>query len=137
MVRVWGASVMTERMSAARFRELKAGKASKYGAVRTEGPSPGGVRLFDSKKEARLARELEAERSIGGILDWIPQPSFEIGRDEKGRAVRYRADALVILSLNDDGSFVGRLVDAKGKDTQTSRTKRAVLRSRHLNVEIF
>lgn len=128
---------MTTRLTAAEFKKLKAGKPGKYSAVRTVGPSPGGARLFDSKKEARLARELEAERSIGGILDWIPQPSFEIGRDEKGRAVRYRADALVILSVNsEDGSFVGKLVDAKGIDTPNSRTKRAVLRSRHLNVEI-
>lgn len=138
MVRVWGASVMTERMSAARFRQLKAGKASKYGAVRTEGPSPSGQRVYASKAEARMARELEAERSIGGLHSWVPQVSLPMGTDEKGRTVRYMADALVVLEVRDDGSFVGMLLDKKGVDTPTSRAKRAALRALYgLSVELL
>jgi hypothetical protein len=112
--------------------------SNKYGAQRTSGRGPTGVmRLYDSKKEARGAIEMNAEKSAGLILDWVPQPGFEIGRDENGKAVRYRADALAILEVYEDGTFRGRLVDYKGKDTEASRAKRAALRARHLNVVIL
>ncbi len=104
--------------------------ANKYRAIRTEGLGPNGERrTYDSRKEARAARELNAEQSAGLIVSWVPQVSLPMGKDEKGRDVRYRADALAILQVNPDGTFVGRFVDVKGRDTSTSRAKRAALRA--------
>lgn len=112
--------------------------ASKYRNKKTTGRGPvGELRLYDSKKEAMGAIEMNSEKSAGLILDWVPQPGFEIGRAEDGTAVRYRADALAILEVYPDGTFRGRLVDYKGKDTEASRAKRAALRARHLNVIVL
>jgi hypothetical protein len=117
---------------------VKGWSATKYGNKRTSAPGPtGALRLYDSKREARGAIELNCEKQAGLIVDWVPQPGFETGRDENGRAVRYRADALAILEVFEDGTFRGRLVDFKGKDTQASRAKRAALRARHLNVVLL
>jgi hypothetical protein len=117
---------------------MKGWTGTKYRNKRTPAPDPtGALRLYDSKKEARIAMEMNAEKTAGLILDWIPQPGFEMGRDEQGRAVRYRADALAILEVYPDGTFRGRLVDVKGRDTQASRAKRAALRARHLNVIVL
>ena len=110
-------------------------KPNKYRAQRTVGP---GGRTYDSKAEARMAQRLEEERQAGGIVAWVPQVSLPCGRDENGRNVRYRADALVALEVRPDGSFVGRLLDRKGIDTPTSRTKRAALRSLYgLDVQVI
>lgn len=104
--------------------------SNKYRAVRTEGIGPNGERrVYDSKAEARFARELNSERSAGLIVSWVPQVSFPLGPDEKGRDVRYRADALVILEVRPDGTFLGRFADKKGRDTPNSRTKRAACRA--------
>jgi hypothetical protein len=103
----------------------KAKGPNKFRAVRTVGP---GGRVFDSRAEARMAQRLEEERQAGGIVSWVPQVSLPCGVDEKGRDVRYRADALVVLEVYPDGSFRGRLVDRKGMDTPASRAKRAALR---------
>jgi hypothetical protein len=117
---------------------VKSWAASKYRNKRTEAPGPvGETRSYASKKEARVAMEMNAEKSAGLILDWIPQPSFSVGKDEAGKDVRYRADALAILEEFPDGTFRGRLVDVKGLDTQASRAKRAALRARHLNVVLL
>lgn len=98
---------------------------NKFKAKRTVGP---GGRIYDSKAEARMAQRLEEERQAGGIVSWVPQVSLPCGVDENGRDVRYRADALVVLEVRPDGSFVGKLLDRKGMDTPNSRTKRAALR---------
>lgn len=106
--------------------------SNKYGAVRTEGLGPNGERrIYDSRKEERTARELNAEMSAGLIVSWVPQVSMPCGVAENGRDVRYRADALAILQVNADGTFVGRFVDVKGRDTPASRAKRAALRQLH------
>lgn len=131
---------MTERMSAAAFLAAKTrgGKASKYNAVRTQGPSPLGPRTYDSKAEMLMGLTLENERKSGGCVSWIPQPSMPCGVDENGRDVRYRADALVILSVNDDNTFVGKFIDRKGIETPTSRAKRAAVKAIYgLSVEIL
>lgn len=112
---------------------------SKYGAIRTEGIGPNGERrVFDSRKEARAAREMNAEMSAGLIVSWVPQVSIPCGIAENGRRIRYRADALAILQVNPDGTFVGRLVDVKGRDTPASRAKRGALRQLHqLDVQVI
>jgi hypothetical protein len=105
-------------------------RRNKFNAIRTEGAGPNGERrTYDSRKEARAARELNAEMSAGLIASWVPQVSLPMGKDEAGRDVRYRADALAVLQVNPDGTFVGRFVDVKGRDTSTSRAKRAALRA--------
>lgn len=110
--------------------DVCAPRKSKYSAVRTEGiDGSGSRRVFDSKLEARTARELNAEQSAGLIVSWVPQPSLPMGVAENGRRIRYRADALAILDVRPDGTFVGRFVDVKGKDTEASRAKRGALRS--------
>jgi hypothetical protein len=129
---------MTERMSAARYLAAKAGKRSKYNAVRTVGPSPLGDRTFDSRAEALMARRLEEERHSGGCISWAPQVSIPCGVDDAGQFVRYRADALVILEVRSDGTFVGKLLDKKGLDTPTSRAKRSAVKAIYgLSVEIL
>lgn len=102
---------------------------NKFGAIRTEGLGPNGERrIFDSRKEERTARELNAEMSAGLIVSWVPQVSMPCGVAENGRDIRYRADALAILQVNADGAFVGRFVDVKGRDTPASRAKRGAIR---------
>lgn len=129
---------MTDRLTAAEFRALEAGKPGKYRAVRTVGPSPMGQRSYDSKAECAMARRLEEERHSGGCVSWAPQVSIPCGVDEAGLDVRYRADALVILEVRPDGTFVGKLLDRKGMDTPASRAKRAALRAIYgLSVEIL
>jgi hypothetical protein len=116
----------------------KAALPNKYRAVRTEGPSPLGPRTYDSKAEAGMARTLEDERHSGGCVSWVPQVSVPCGVDAKGRDARYRADALVILEVRPDGSFVGRLLDRKGVDTPASKAKRAAVKALYgLEVEIL
>lgn len=119
--------------------DVCAPRKSKYGAIRTEGIGPNGERrVFDSRKEARAAREMNAEMSAGLIVSWVPQPSIPYGRREDGREARYRADALAVLQVNPDGTFVGRFVDVKGKDTEASRAKRDAIRQMYgLDVKVI
>lgn len=110
----------------------------KYGNAKTVAPGPTGApRRYDSKAEARWAGGLNLRRAAGEIAAWVPQVSLEAGIDEQGRAVRYVADALVVLELRDDGTFVGRFADRKGMDTPAGRAKRAALRSLYgIDVEV-
>jgi hypothetical protein len=118
--------------------------ANKFGAVRTVAPASwGGERWADSKTGASLSRTMMAQRQAGAILDFFEEVSIPIGVTEKGRIVRYRADAMVILGYVDDPNggepaMVIKLYDAKrgDMDTPTSKAKRAALRNRGLNVEV-
>jgi hypothetical protein len=111
---------------------------NKYHARLTLGIGPTGApRTYQSKAEATWAVGLNRRQAAGEIRAWVPQVSLETGIDEKGHAVRYVADALIVLELREDGSFLGRLADRKGMDTPLSRAKRAALRSLYgLNVEV-
>jgi hypothetical protein len=111
----------------------------KYRNVPTAGLDVAGASVrYDSRKEARVATEMNSEVSDGLIRSWVRQVSLPIGVDENDREVRIRIDALAVLEVNADGTFLGRFVDAKGKDTPNSRTKRAVLRERYgLDVKVF
>lgn len=113
---------------------------NKYGAIRTEGPDPaGGTRLYDSGAGAALARALDLECKAGLIEDFFPEVSIPIGTNELGRPVRYRADAMVLGGVTEDGWLKVKFLDAKrgGHDTRTSLAKRAALRQRGLNTEIY
>jgi hypothetical protein len=118
-------------------------RRSKYGAVRSQGPAgDGGTRQYDSRTGARLALLLTGMQQRGEIKAWAEEVSLPIGRDEQGRMVRYRADALVVLDIvpGADGQpvMLVRLLDAKcgSHDTRLSRAKRAALRARGFPVEI-
>jgi hypothetical protein len=116
---------------------------SKFGAVRTEAPaSYGGTRTADSKTGAALAQALALQQQLGQIKGWAEEVSIPVGPDEKGRIVRYRADALVVvdhITLPDGApAMIVRLLDAKRgvHDTDLSRAKRAALRQRGIEVQV-
>lgn len=114
-------------------------KRHKYGAVRTEGPDPaGGRRMYDSKASAALAEHLEMLKRSGQVDAYFVEPSVEVGTREDGKRVRYRPDAMS-LAATAGGEVVVRFFDAKrGRmDTRTSIAKRAALRARGLNVELW
>lgn len=99
-------------------------------AKKTQGLGPTGApRLYDSRAEAIWASTLNARMAHGQIRTWIPQVSLECGIGDSGLPTRLVADALIILELRPDGSFVGRFADRKGVDTEKARAKRCALRS--------
>ena len=100
-------------------------RKTKHGNERTRGVDG---RTYDSRLEARRMNALALQKAAGDIVAAIPQVSLPCGEAENGRAVRYRADALVIRELLDDGWFIGRFEDPKGHDTERSRAKRAAIR---------
>lgn len=102
----------------------------KYSAVATDGPDgSGGQRRYQSKKGARLAQRLEAERLAGGIVAWVPEVSLPVGTLGT-RAIRHIVDALVVLDVRADGSFVGRFCEAKGFRVREGERKRRALEQR-------
>jgi restriction endonuclease len=124
-------------MTAAQYRATlaagQAGKknpANKYSAVKTRYESHlNGVRLYDSKKEAQRAMELDLSHKAGEILGWLPQqPKFPLPGGHS-----YTADFLILLR---DGSV--RVEDTKGFDTKESNLKRALVSERYkLNIEVI
>lgn len=124
--------------------EREAPSRNKFGAVRTVAPASwGGERLADSKAGAELSRTLETRKQVGSIIDWWEEVSLPLGVDERGKVIRYRADAMLLLGYVDapDGgepAMVVRFLDRKrgSMDTRTSAAKRAALRNRGLNVEV-
>jgi hypothetical protein len=133
------------RMSLAQYRRTIGsggaatlpGKRHKYAAKATPGPDgTGGVRKYRSKLEAGLATRLEAERQAGGLVSFLPEVSVIVGY-VGGRALRHVVDQLAILEIRHDGTFVGKLVEAKGFDTPVGKRKRkAILENYGLHVEV-
>lgn len=143
---------MTERISAAEFNRrfeigrsgrgiakssrasvdsaeaLAPARSGQFVAHPTMGPSPAGQRRYESKLGACLARRLTDEQVAGGIVSWIPEVSIPMGQADDGSSVRHRVDALAILEVRADGSFVGRFIEAKGRDLPAGRAKRAAVR---------
>lgn len=119
--------------------------SNKFGAVRTVAPASwGGERLADSKAGAQLARTLDTLKTVGSIVDWFEEVSLPIGVNERGKVIRYRADAMIVLGYvtahdSTEPALVVRFVDRKrgNMDTRTSAAKRAALRNRGLNVEVI
>lgn len=102
----------------------------KYSAQPTEGPSPVGRMIFDSKLGARLAEKLEQERAAGVIAGWAPEVSLIYGlleEDGKVKRMRHRVDALVIHEIFADGSARVSFQEAKGRDLSAGRAKRAAV----------
>lgn len=81
--------------------------------------------LHPSRLQARKTDQLRA-----GALVVIPEVSLPLTdngkRDAQGRSVqdRIRIDALVIDQILEDGRFVGRWVEIKGRDLAAGRKKR-------------
>jgi hypothetical protein len=116
------ASVELERAKAKRGRH-------KFAAEPTDGPDgAGGTRRYRSKLEARLARRLEAERQMGGLVSFVPEVSVPVGA-MGGKAVRHVIDQLAILEVRPDGTFVGKLIEAKGMDLARGKQKREAVKS--------
>jgi hypothetical protein len=96
----------------------------KFAAEPTDGPDgAGGQRRYRSKLEARLARRLEAERQMGGLVSFLPEVSVIVGT-MGGKAVRHVIDQLAILEVRPDGTFLGRFVESKGFDAPAGKRKR-------------
>lgn len=114
--------------SAASTEALAPARSGQFIAHPTLGPSPAGDRRYESKLGATLARRLTDEQSTGAIVSWIPEVSIPMGHADDGTSVRHRVDALAILEVRADGNFVGRFVEAKGRDLPAGRAKRAAVR---------
>lgn len=96
-------------------------RKNKYNARKTEANG----RIYDSKKEANFARELEIRRRSGEIVAYIPQVSIPLAINSDRR---YRADFLV---LKPGWENYVEFVDAKGLDTPQSNLKRDLLKENY------
>lgn len=107
-------------------------KPSKYRNTKRVGPNfMGGEREYRSQWEASVAVQLRDEMMAGQIMAVMPEISFVVGQDDAGRDIRHRVDFGVIDA---EGRLV--LVEAKGFETPNGRTKRGVLKSLGLNVQV-
>ena len=80
---------------------------------------------FDSKREAEYYCELKLRKRAGDILDFKLQPEFILqdaftdSMGNKHRAIKYRADFLVIY-----GVYNSEVVDVKGVKTREYQIKK-------------
>lgn len=114
-------AVLPEGVNAARtgakHGPRKDGNArSKFRNVPTVTETPLGPRRCASKREARHAEGLMRQTEAGEIVSFMPQVSIPVGK-MGNRDVRAVIDALVILEVRPDGTFVGRFEDPTGKAT--------------------
>jgi hypothetical protein len=111
---------ITQTWTSAQYREhlrKSANRKNKYNARKTEANG----RIYDSKKEASFAGELELRRRAGEIAAYIPQVSLPLAPNSDRR---YRADFLVLKPGWEN--FI-EFIDVKGKDTPQSKLKRDLL----------
>lgn len=123
-------------MTVEQFREAVKGGArasmpsaalrSKYGAVRMHYQG----HTFDSKAELQFQMHLELLRRLGKVAWWTRQIPFHLPATDGKRGKIYRADFGVQLPA---GTF--RIIDIKGRDTQTSAVKRAWVQT-HFGVSV-
>lgn len=73
-------------------------------------------RVHPSKLQARITDRLRGE-----YLTVIPEVSIPLSDRQRDRI---RIDAMAIIKVNDDGSFVGRMIEIKGKDLGEGKQKR-------------
>lgn len=87
-----------------------------------------------TKAQARYFDRLLAQRQAGEILGYWPEVSIPFGIGEDGKVRRYRADALVLHEVFDDGRMVVSLVDVKGRNSpvDSNKDKRDALRAQGL-----
>jgi hypothetical protein len=105
---------------------------SKYRNTKRAGPNfLGGFREYDSAWQAKVAYQLAADLQAGRIAGVEPEVSIIVAYDDDGKAIRHFVDFLV----RDHG---GRcwIVEAKGIDLPTGRTKRGCLIARGWHVEL-
>lgn len=91
-------------------------KKNKYNAQKTK---YNGV-LYDSKKEASFAANLDLLVKAGELVGWSRQTQFIIG------GVGHRVDFTLYFS---DGTY--KHVDVKGKDTPEGKRSRKQVKSMH------
>lgn len=109
-------------------------KPNKYGAIKKLGPNfMGGQRLYRSQWEAEVARQLQDEMHAGQLAGVEPEVSLIVGytEDQPPKPIRHLVDFLVR-----DHEGVAWIVEAKGKDLDTGRTKRGVLVARGWKVQV-
>lgn len=103
-----------ERWTAEEYRTRmgldKTAKKSKHNAQRTEFNG----RTYDSKKEARIASEMELRRRGNDILSVIPQVSIPLAPQAKPR---FRIDFMVIHRQLDNGNYEVSFIDPTGQKT--------------------
>lgn len=128
---------MTERMSAAEYREGKPRKPSKYGNKKVRV----GSHVFDSKREAQRYLMLKARQDAGEISHLELQPVFKLKVGDRpvlirskgypnGRQAKYIADFAYF-----DGHK--RIVeDAKGFRTPEYKLKKAMVEAMFPAVKI-
>jgi len=93
-------------------------KRPKYGNTRTSYKSILGFeRVYDSKKEAKFAADLDVALKAGFILWWLPQVSIPLPG-----GVIYRSDFLMMDKKKGPVWY-----DVKGRDTQASINKRKMV----------
>ncbi|WP_202880486.1 DUF1064 domain-containing protein [Sinorhizobium meliloti] len=126
---------MTERMSAAEYREGKPRKPSKYGNKKVRV----GSHVFDSKKEAQRYLHLKARLDAGEISHLEIQPVFKLcGRDgqplryDSGRQPKYIAD----FSYFDGNKRIVEDVKSPATRTPVYKLKKALVESNFPAVKI-
>ena len=131
---------MTERMTLDEYRravglpsqeaveqqERQSGGRSKYGNKRVfhESPLIGG-RWYDSKREAKVAAQLDQQWLAGEIRYWLPQVPLPLRARSEARQRTMRVDFLVV--------YPDRLkwLDAKGVLTPDWTLKRDLIREQY------
>lgn len=108
---------MTDRLTAAQYRALKAPKPNKYRAQKT---SVDGI-TFASKSEAKRYATLRDQERAGLISDLTLQPRYPYCIRGK-KVFDYIAD----FGYR-DANGVDRVEDVKGMDTPVSRLKRKII----------
>lgn len=97
------------------------GKKTKYGNKKT---SYKGF-LFDSKKEAERAMELDSLKKKGVIISWFPQPEFKIIHNDV-KICSYFAD----FSVQYHNGYV-EYEDVKGVKTDVYKLKKKLVLAFH------
>lgn len=123
------------RMSLEEYRKITAapspGGSNKYHAKKTTVffERLGQDISFDSRAEARRARDLELLVKTGHLLTWIPQVSLLIppaSSDTGKTGKRHRVD---FLAVKKNGEAV--FIEEKGRDLDAGRSRRALAELAH------
>jgi hypothetical protein len=86
-----------------------------------------GQRRFDSKKEAKMAQELDLRMKAGEIKSWTRQVPFYLPDGNK-----HVVDFMVI---NNDNTV--QFIETKGRDLQAGKVKRAFTQTQYkIDIEV-
>ena len=103
-------SISAEYLAKHGIEAPKPERRSKYGNTKTEY----GGRVYDSRLEAAAAARLDLMQLGGLVLEWEPQPTFDLGA-----GITYRADFWVRYATG-----APRVIDMKGVQTDVFKLKR-------------